>query len=60
MSGRQLHPGEPPAGTQPAVKGLGGGLQLRVTHREATVVEQVVPFVFVVIYVILAIRVLAQ
>jgi hypothetical protein len=32
----------------------------KVQHREATVVEQVVPLVFVVIYAALAIRVIAQ
>jgi hypothetical protein len=32
----------------------------KVKHREATVVEQVVPLVFVVIYLALAIRVIAQ
>jgi hypothetical protein len=32
----------------------------RVKHREATVVEQTVPFVFVSLYVILAIRVVVQ
>jgi hypothetical protein len=32
----------------------------RHKHREATVVEQVVPFVFMAIYVVLAIRVLVQ
>ena len=32
----------------------------KVQHREATVVEQVVPLVFIVIYAALAIRVLAQ
>jgi hypothetical protein len=53
-----LHP-EPPAGEKPP-----GNWTLwwrrRVQHREATVVEQVVPLVFVAIYLALAIRVLAQ
>lgn len=31
-------------------------LQLRVEHREATVVEQIVPWVFIAIYVVLAVR----
>lgn len=31
-------------------------LQLRVEHREATVVEQIVPWVFIVIYAVLAVR----
>jgi hypothetical protein len=53
-----LHP-EPPAGEKPP------GMWTRwwrkkVQHREATIVEQVVPLVFVVIYLALAIRVLAQ
>jgi hypothetical protein len=34
--------------------------RMKVQHREATVVEQVVPLVFVMIYLALAIRVLAQ
>ena len=34
--------------------------QRKVHHREATIVEQVVPLVFVAIYVSLAIRVLVQ
>ncbi len=56
----ELHPEEPPAGTPPAGKNWRGSLRLRVKHREATVVEQVVPFVFVVLYLILAVRVVVQ
>ncbi len=56
----ELHPKEAAGGAQPAGKGRRGNLRLRVTHREATVVEQVVPFVFVVLYVILAIEVVVQ
>lgn len=35
-------------------------IRVRVKHREATVVEQLVPFVFVAIYLALGIRVLVQ
>lgn len=35
-------------------------LRLRVRHREATVVEQVVPFVFVALYLVLGIRVIVR
>lgn len=55
----ELHPEDQLAGTQP-VRTDGASLQRRVKHWEATVVEQVVPFLFVVLYVILAIRVVAQ
>ena len=55
-----LHPDEPAAGTEPARKGRKASLRLRVKHREATVVEQLVPLVFVVLYVILAARVVVQ
>ena len=53
-----LHPDEP-------LFPEGGGRQprawrRRIKHREATVVEQTVPFVFVGLYVALAIRVLVQ
>lgn len=56
----KLHPEEPAAGTGPAGRERKVSLRLRVKHREATVVEQVVPFVFVVLYLILAIRVVVQ
>lgn len=56
----ELHPGESATGTQPAGSRLTGRLWGRVKHREATVVEQVVPFVFVLLYIILAIRVAVQ
>lgn len=57
----ELHPEEPGAGTPPARKSRRtAGFRLQVKHREATVVEQVVPFVFVVLYVILAVRVVVQ
>lgn len=55
----ELHP-EEERGVQQAGRNRWGTLRLRVKHREATVVEQVVPFVFVVLYVILAFRVVAQ
>ena len=53
-----LHP-EPPAGEKPPGKWT-RWWRKKVQHREATVVEQVVPLVFVVIYLALAIRVIAQ
>ena len=56
----ELHPGEPVSKTEGNGKDRKICLRVRVKHREATVVEQVVPFVFVVLYVILAIRVVAQ
>lgn len=56
----ELHPKEKPGRTNPAGKGRWASLRLRVKHREATVVEQVVPFIFVVLYLILAIRVVVQ
>jgi hypothetical protein len=56
----ELHPDETPAGQSAGSRGGGGGFRLRVKHCEATVVEQVVPFVFVLLYVILAIRVVVQ
>jgi hypothetical protein len=56
----ELHPGEPAAGTEPAGRERRVSFRLRVKHREATVVEQVVPFVFVVLYIVLAVRVVVQ
>lgn len=56
----ELHPEEPLVGRQPTRKGRRASLRFRVKHREATVVEQVVPFVFVVLYVMLIIRVVVQ
>lgn len=53
-----LHPPQP-AG-EPVPSRWTGWWRRRVHHREATVVEQVVPLVFVAIYLALAIRVLAQ
>ena len=53
----ELHPEERDAGTPRNGKSRTVGFRLRVKHREATVVEQVVPFVFVVLYIILAVRV---
>ena len=51
-----LHPDEPK--TAEARKKL--SWLKRHKHREATVVEQVIPFVFMAIYIVLAIRVLVQ
>lgn len=52
-----LHP--PPKEDESPTK-LGRWWRKKVHHREATVVEQVVPLVFVAIYVVLAVRVLVQ
>ena len=57
---RLLHPDEPLGLDPRPPKPLPERLRLRVKHREATVVEQVVPFVFVAIYLSLFIRVLVQ
>lgn len=56
----ELHPEEPPRGMQSAGMGRPRRFRRRVKHREATVVEQAVPFVFVLLYLILAIRVVVQ
>ena len=56
----ELHPEEPRSEETPAKRSWWKRLRLRVKHREATVVEQVVPFVFVLLYIILAIRVVVQ
>ncbi len=49
------------AGQAPTKRGpFAGRVRLRVAHREATVVEQWVPFVFIFLYVILGIRALVQ
>lgn len=52
----ELHPDEPvpPSGARPGT-GLSRWMQ-RESHREASAVEQVVPFVFVAIYIALAVR----
>lgn len=52
----KLHPNETGTAT-PAKPGWLVRLQLKVEHREATVVEQVVPWVFIVIYLVLGVRV---
>lgn len=52
-----LHP-DPPEGQEPP-SGWTRWWRNKVQHREATVVEQVVPLVFVLIYLALGIRVLA-
>jgi hypothetical protein len=51
-----LHPQEPFTDAT----GTGGPRRRRKKHREATVVEQYVPFVFVALYVVLAIRTAVQ
>jgi hypothetical protein len=51
---KYLHPGEAVGGAKAVAWWRRG------KHREATVVEQVVPFVFVVIYVVLGIRAVIQ
>jgi hypothetical protein len=56
----ELHPEEESGVPNPAAKRRRGNLRIRVKHREATVVEQVVPFVFVALYVILAVRAVVQ
>lgn len=57
---KELHPEETTVGAPTASGRRTVGFRLRVKHREATVVEQVVPFVFVVLYVVLAVRVVVQ
>ena len=57
---KKLHPEEPAAGTPLTGRRRPVRFRLRVKHREATVVEQVVPFVFVALYVILAVRTVVQ
>ena len=59
-----LHPGEP-IKSEPELQRRQVVKRLRrwrrkTRHREATVIEQVVPFVFVAIYAVLALRVLFQ
>jgi hypothetical protein len=60
-----LHPGESSLGKEPAIdswqlwKRLARWRQ-RTKHREATVVEQVVPFVFMLIYLAVGLRVIVQ
>jgi hypothetical protein len=51
-----LRPARPAAGENPPTRWW----RREVKHREATVVEQVIPFVFVAIYVALGLRVLVQ
>jgi hypothetical protein len=55
----ELHPDdelELPHANEPSKKGLWSWMR-RNSHREASAVEQVVPFVFVAIYIALAVRV---
>lgn len=53
-----LHPGEPTSKEEIAKLQWKERVKVRSKHREATVVEQVVPFVFMAIYLVLAVRVL--
>ncbi len=55
-----LHPDEPTSKEAIAKLPWWKRVKVRSKHREATVVEQVVPFVFMGIYVALALRVLFQ
>jgi hypothetical protein len=52
-----LHP-KPTAGKEPT--GVARWWDRKVKHREATIVEQVVPMIFLVIYVALGLRVIFQ
>ncbi len=54
-----LHPDEP-SSEEVAKLPRWKRLRARTKHREATVIEQVVPFVFVAIYAVLALRVVFQ
>ena len=55
----RLHP-EGHAAAQVVRGSLWARIRVRSTHREATVVEQVVPFVFVALYLALGIRVIVS
>lgn len=55
-----LHPDEPLTQSETAKQSSWKRLRRRANHREATVVEQVVPFVFVALYFILGIRAVVQ
>ena len=55
-----LHPNEPTSKEEIAKLSWGQRLRVRSKHREATVVEQYVPFVFMAIYIVLGVRVLVQ
>jgi hypothetical protein len=55
-----LHPDEPPSKEGLARLAWWQRLKVRAKHREASVVEQVVPFVFMAIYIVLACRVISQ
>ena len=57
---RILHPDEPDSKETIAKLHRWKRVKIRSTHREASVVEQVVPFVFVIVYVVLALRVAFQ
>lgn len=55
-----LHPDEPTSDEKLAKLSWVQRVKVRTKHREATVVEQIVPFVFMAIYLVLASRVVAQ
>lgn len=55
-----LHPEEPTTAPAIAKLSMWKRVTMRSKHREATVVEQVVPFVFMGIYFLLAVRVILQ
>jgi hypothetical protein len=55
-----LHPDEPTSDEKLAKLSWVQRVKVRTKHREATVVEQIVPFVFMAIYLVLACRVVAQ
>src|SRR5258708_2201453 len=57
---RELHPGEEPGPDKRLHENLLERWFRRSRHREASVVEQVVPFVFAGIYVVLGIRAITQ
>jgi hypothetical protein len=55
-----LHPDEPTSDEKLAKLSWMQRVKVRTKHREATVVEQIVPFVFMAIYLVLACRVVSQ
>lgn len=56
---KYLHPYEPTSEDELAKLPWHKRIRLRSQHREATIVEQFIPFVFMVIYLVLAARVIA-
>lgn len=55
-----LHPKEPTSEQAIAKLPMWKRVTIRSTHREATVVEQIVPYVFLGIYVVLGVRAILQ